>query len=90
MEYDSEIFICECHSIEHQLVINKDPFPDETQIYVQIHLNKRSFFQRLKYGLLYILGRKCNYGAFDEFIFNSDDANKLQNIVNYLKRNNGK
>jgi hypothetical protein len=41
--------------------------------------------ERVKYGLKYIFGRQCNYGAFDEFIFNPKDADKLQELVNYLK-----
>jgi hypothetical protein len=39
----------------------------------------------VKYGIKYILGRQCNYGAFDEFIFNPEDADKLQNLVNHLR-----
>ena len=35
---------------------------------------------------MYIFGIKCNYGAFDEFIFNEKDADKLQSVVNYLKK----
>ena len=34
----------------------------------------------------YIFGYKCRYGAFDEFIFNSEDSEKLQDIANYLKK----
>jgi hypothetical protein len=36
--------------------------------------------------LRYIFGRQCRYGAFDEFIFNPEDSDKLQNLVDYLKR----
>jgi hypothetical protein len=32
-------------------------------------------------------GRQCRFGAFDEFIFNPKDADKLQSVVNYLKEN---
>jgi hypothetical protein len=52
---------------------------------MHIHLNKRPFWERVNYGLKYIFGRQCRYGAFDEFIFNPDDLYKLENIVEHLK-----
>jgi hypothetical protein len=38
------------------------------------------------YGIKYIFGYKCRYGAFDEFIVNPKDADKIQEIVYYLKK----
>jgi hypothetical protein len=55
-------------------------------VYSHVHLNKRPFLERLKYGIKYIFGYKCRFGAFDEFIFNPDDAERLQSVVNYLKQ----
>jgi hypothetical protein len=55
-------------------------------VYSHVHLNKRPFFERLKYAIKYIFGYKCRYGAFDEFILNRDDAERLQSVVNYLKQ----
>jgi len=52
--------------------------------YAHVHLQTGTFFERLKYGIKYIFGYKCIYGAFDEFIFNPEDAPKLQNLVNHL------
>jgi len=86
---DKEILICACHSTDHQLIILYDE--DEVEghsypmCYFHIHLKKRPFLERVKYGIQYIFGRQCNYGAFDEFIFNPKDADKLQELVNYLK-----
>ena len=86
-----ELLICECHSTEHQMVVyysNDDsPISSYNMVYLHIHLNKRPFWGRLIYGLKYIFGRKCRFGAFDEFIFNPKDADKLQSVVNYLKEN---
>jgi hypothetical protein len=48
-------------------------------------LVKKSFWSRLKYGLKYIFGYKSRYGAWDEFILNPNDADKLQDVVDYLK-----
>jgi hypothetical protein len=39
----------------------------------------------LVYGVKYIFGRKSRYGAFDEFIFNHDDAHKIERILEYLR-----
>ena len=34
----------------------------------------------------YVFGHRSIYGDFDEFIFKTDDADRLQDVVNYLKR----
>lgn len=84
-----EIFICGCHSTEHQIIFLKSE--DEIAgleipaVYVHIHLNKKPFLQRVAYAIKYIFGRQCRFGAFDEFIFNPGDAERLQSVVNYLK-----
>ena len=91
MENKKDLLICSCHSTEHQLVIlyeedeleNGETYP---MCYFHIHLNKRPFWKRVKYGFNYILGRQCNYGAFDEFMFNPEYSDKLQKLVDYLKR----
>jgi len=92
MKNNTEIFICECHSTEHQMVFYKS----ENEIagmkipalYVHVHLNKKPWLERITYAIRYILGRQCRFGAFDEFMFNPDDAEKLQEVVNYLKYKN--
>ena len=90
--YEStDIFICECHSTEHQMVVNysEDESPNGVKypiVYIHTHLNKRPFWQRLKYGIKYIFGYKCMYGAFDEFIVNPTDVDKLKDIIKYLKK----
>lgn len=81
-----DLLICECNSTEHQMIFNYDPDENNPICYAHIHLKKRSFFQRLKYGLKYIFGYQCRYGAFDEFLFNPDDAQKIQNLVDYLNK----
>jgi hypothetical protein len=86
---NKEILICGCHSTDHQLIILYDEDtsdePSYPTCYFHIHLKKRPLLERIKYGFKYIFGYQCNYGAFDEFIFNPNDANKLQDLVNYLK-----
>jgi hypothetical protein len=90
-----DVLICDCHSTDHQLIILYGEDVDEEykypMCYFHIHLNKRPIWERIKYGIKYIFGYQCNYGAFDEFIFDTEDSDKLQDLVNYLKKEkNGK
>lgn len=86
-----EILICDCHSTEHQLVIyysedeldNGKKYP---MCYFHVLLNKKPFWERLVYGIKYIFGYQCRYGAFEEFIFNPQDAEKLEKLAKYLKK----
>lgn len=81
-----DLFICKCHSVEHLLVITH--FPDEKngEIYCSIHLKPEpNFFKRIQNAVRYIFGHRSIYGDFDEFIFNPEDADKLQEVVDYLK-----
>jgi hypothetical protein len=90
--YEShDILICDCHSTEHQMVVHysEDEYSDGTKhpmVYIHTHLNKRPFWQRLKYGIKYIFGYQCMYGAFDEFIINPKDVDKLKDVIKYLKK----
>lgn len=86
MSKKEEILICECNSIEHSLIFKYDTDPNWEFVYVDIHLSKRNgFWERLKYGIKYIFGYKCRFGAFDEIILKTDDIHKLKNIVKYLE-----
>ena len=75
------ILICECKSLEHQLVFTKD----EDNVYRYVHLvPESSIFKRIWYAIKYIFGYRCQYGHFDEFIFNKDDCSKLKEIASWL------
>ena len=79
----NEILICDCSSMEHQIVISYD---DEDKLaYCHIYLHKRGFFTRIKIALKYIFGYKCKYGHWDEFIFCKDDADKIKELSKLLK-----
>jgi hypothetical protein len=84
-----DLFICSCHSTDHQMIVlyDEDEIDDKRypMVYIHTHLAKRPFWQRVAYGLRYIFGRQCKYGAFDEFIINSDDVEGVEKIVKYLK-----
>ena len=84
-ENDKVILVCECNSTEHQIVIFHSDDEGSPISYIRIHLNKKPFLWRLVYGIKYIFGRQCKFGAFDEFIFNEDDVKVVEKIVKYLK-----
>jgi len=90
MRKKEDLLICSCHSTEHQMIILYDEDINESgnsypMCYVHVLLNKKTFWCRVKHGIKYIFGYKCKYGAFDEFIFNPEDAYKIQRLANYLK-----
>ena len=84
---DASIIICSCNSTEHQIVFL--PWVDSEmkykEVYVHVHLVKRPFWDRLKYGLNYIFGHRCRYGAFDEFIFDKDNVQKLKEVIKFIE-----
>jgi hypothetical protein len=93
MENKQDLIICECHSTEHQIILSYSEDTDDKgnvypMCYAHIHLNKHGFWQRLKHGVKYIFGYRSRYGDFDEFIFNPKDAQKLQELVDYLNKEN--
>ena len=84
---EKNLVICECGSSEHIIIFRyfKDDLAPE--VYADIHLTKKGFFDRLIYGIKYIFGYQSKFGAFDEIILSQDHADNLQTIVNYLNKN---
>jgi hypothetical protein len=89
MKKERDIVICTCYSIEHQLVISygEDIIDgvEHPEVYLHIHLNKRSFWSRVRYSIKYIFGYQCRYGAFDEMIIDKQDVDKFRKIVDHLE-----
>lgn len=79
----NDLFICECHNIEHQLIFSYNN--DWDLVYCDIHLvPEHNTFKRIKNALKYIFGYRSKYGDFDEFIFKKEDVHKLQKIIDHL------
>jgi hypothetical protein len=55
------------------------------EVYLQIHLTKKPFWERVKYGIKYIFGHQCRYGAFDEMIIDKKDVDKFKRVVEHLE-----
>lgn len=79
----TDLLLCSCHSDEHQIIIHHDL--EDRLVYLHIHLAGRPFFKRLIAGVKYIFGYKCRYGAWDEMILTSDQAEPFQKIYKTLK-----
>lgn len=73
----SEIFICQCNSIEHQISITKE----EEDIYVLIHLSPKPFLERIIHATKYVFGYRCKYGDWDELILKEEDKQKIIKIL---------
>lgn len=81
-----ELFICACNSMEHQLIMSYSTDEKDKEVYCSVHLKpKRTLFERIWKAVKYIFGHRSIYGDFDEFIFKPEDADRLQQVVNYLK-----
>jgi hypothetical protein len=80
MESKVKVFICDCHSYEHQAIFHSD---EETQdLYVSIHLiTHKNILKRVWYAVKYICGIKSKFGAWDEFIFKPEDKRKLRKYL---------
>lgn len=56
-----ELFICECNSIEHQIVMSY--FEDEKEVYCNVHLKpERNVLKRIIHAVKYIFGHRSAYG----------------------------
>lgn len=84
MKIEEEILICECNSVEHQIVFRYDE--EDNYVYCSMHLAKYNFFKRLVNGIRYIFGYRCRYGDFEEFIFKKEHSKKLRIIADTLDK----
>lgn len=85
-----EILIkCSCigQSIDHSLIFSM--YNDEAcdELYCHVALTPRRFFGRIILGLKYIFGFKCEYGHYNEWILDKEDAQELSDLFGlYAKR----
>ena len=96
MEYKNENWdcICSCCSYEHQVHFNywEETGDDGTvgrEMFMQIHLADRPFWQRLKHGLAYIFGHKSRFGEFDEIILSGKHAEAFREIADRREKMEG-
>lgn len=82
MNTPQKVFICNCHTPEHQFII--EYFDDESEeVYVHIRLNTYgNVFQRVWRAAKYLL--KVNDASYDEVILNKD---KQKELIKFLQKN---
>lgn len=80
-----DLLVCECSSMDHQLVINYFKGDTDPFVYVHVHLSHKGFLERIKYAFRYIFGFKSTYGAFEEVILGPEHVTNLLTIVNHIK-----
>ena len=86
MDNKQMLLLCSCYSSEHQMIIHLDEGGDmfAPEAYVHVHLVRRSFWYRVKYGIKYIFGYTSRYGAWDEFILDKTHVVSLREIAKHL------
>ena len=83
-----EVLICDCNDPEHLILFLtvENVLDDDKLVFAEIHLVKRRFIKRLWYGIKYILGYRCKYGAFDEIVISKYNYGTLEKVVKYFKK----
>ena len=82
----TEFFVCKCHDVSHQLVLEtlETEENEEHVVYGCFHIVHLEFWEKLKCAMKYIFGRKCKDGDFDALLLRPEDADRLEWFANYL------
>lgn len=82
----TEFFVCKCHDVSHQLVLEtlETEENEEHVVYGCFHIVHLEFWEKLKCAMKYIFGRKCKDGDFDALLLRHEDADRLEWFANYL------
>jgi hypothetical protein len=83
---DSKYLECRCSSPEHTLRFFFDDDPEFPCVYAAVFLANDPWHRRVLTGLKYILGYKCKYGHFDEFMLKPEDCDSLIEIASLMKK----
>lgn len=64
------LYLCRCGSIQHSLVVTSDT----DDLFIEIHLSPLPFWKRVAHAARYILGRRSEYGDFEEILLSPEEA----------------
>ncbi len=83
----TQINICECGALEHQLIYQRDDDEYPTS-YLYVRLNKElSFFKRIKIILEYLFKfQNSTMEQYAEFIITENNLEFFKNIMNDLEK----
>ncbi len=75
--------VCECNSLDHIFRFETFNWPQEPipELFLEVNLVRRSFLERLVYGIKYVLGYKSRYGAVDSTIISPKDAESIRDFM---------
>ena len=85
-DFTKDILICDCSSEEHQLLVRYFEDNKTPEVYVSVHLAKKSFWERVMYAIDYVFGHQSKYGGFDEIILGPQHVKSLQSVVDHIKK----
>lgn len=82
----TELFVCKCFDIRHQLVLRvlETKENEEHIVYGSFHLVHIPFWDKLKCAIKYLFGIKRKDGDFDAMLFCPEDADRLEWFAKYL------
>jgi hypothetical protein len=79
------LFICPCGSIEHSFVVSAD----ENDAFLEIHLSPLPLWNRLRNAVGYLLGRRSQWGDFEEILLTPEMALDLgDRLIEWAQREN--
>jgi hypothetical protein len=85
-----EHFECVCYSDEHRLTFQIDNDIEDgwkPEFYTSIFLAQNSnLFKRIWIAFKYILGYKCKYGHWENFVMNEKDIDRMLIVLQNYKK----
>lgn len=76
---ESELIRCECSSMEHIVIFSYDA--DYNHIILSVHLSPKPLWQRILWGIRYILGYRSVFGDFDEVLIGREEISRMYKLV---------
>jgi len=67
------LYVCRCYSLKHMFVVSGD----EEDLFIEVHLNPLPLWNRVKNALGYLIGRRSEYGDFEEILLSPEMAMEL-------------
>ena len=64
------LYLCRCGSVQHSFVLTAD----DEDVFLEIHLSPLPFWRRVVHAVRYVLGRRSEYGDFEEILLAPDEA----------------
>lgn len=80
----TEIEICQCGSLEHQVLFQFDPTEGyNDSLYINVALNHfYPWYKRIWLGIKFMFGHECRYGHYDEIMLNREAVVRIRDRFN--------